>query len=180
MANNLPAVWETWVWSLGWDGLLEEEGMATHCSILAWRIPWTEGDWWVAVHGVAKSQTQWSNLAGMHARSFDIYLFEEPPNLFPEQLHHFTSSPAMYKGSNYSLFLKHMLLLFYYYYEYNLLRFELMSYWGFDFPEDEGWWACVQCLVVICVSSLKKCLLKSFFYFFIGLAVFYNWAVNIP
>lgn len=28
MVNNLPAVWETWVWSLGWDGLLEEEGTA--------------------------------------------------------------------------------------------------------------------------------------------------------
>ena len=33
-----PAMWETWVWSLGWEDLLEE-GMATHSSILAWRIP---------------------------------------------------------------------------------------------------------------------------------------------
>ena len=32
---------ETWVQSLGWEDLLEE-GMATHSSILAWRIPWTE------------------------------------------------------------------------------------------------------------------------------------------
>ena len=32
---------ETWVQSLGWEGALEE-GMATHSSILAWRIPWTE------------------------------------------------------------------------------------------------------------------------------------------
>ena len=32
---------ETWVWSLGWEDALEE-GMATHTSILAWRIPWTE------------------------------------------------------------------------------------------------------------------------------------------
>ena len=32
---------ETWVWSLGWKDLLEK-GMATHSSILAWRIPWTE------------------------------------------------------------------------------------------------------------------------------------------
>ena len=37
----LPAVWETSVQSLGWEDLLEE-GMATHSSILAWRIPWTE------------------------------------------------------------------------------------------------------------------------------------------
>ena len=33
-----PAMWETWVWSLGWEDALEE-GMATHSSILAWRIP---------------------------------------------------------------------------------------------------------------------------------------------
>ena len=34
-------VWETWVQSLGWEDPLEE-GIATHSSILAWRIPWTE------------------------------------------------------------------------------------------------------------------------------------------
>ena len=41
MVKNLPAMWETWVWSLGWEDPLEE-GMATHSNILAWRIPWTE------------------------------------------------------------------------------------------------------------------------------------------
>ena len=40
LVNNLPAMWETWVQSLGWEDPLEE-GMATHSSILAWRIPWT-------------------------------------------------------------------------------------------------------------------------------------------
>ena len=39
--KNLLAMWETQVRSLGWEDLLEEE-MATHSSILAWRIPWTE------------------------------------------------------------------------------------------------------------------------------------------
>ena len=40
--------------SLGWDDPLEKE-MATHSSILAWEIPWTEGGpWWATVHGVAK------------------------------------------------------------------------------------------------------------------------------
>ena len=39
--KNPPAMRETWGQSLGWEDLLEE-GMATHCSILAWRIPWTE------------------------------------------------------------------------------------------------------------------------------------------
>ena len=41
MVKNLPPVWETWVRSLGWEDPLEKE-MATHSSILAWRIPWTE------------------------------------------------------------------------------------------------------------------------------------------
>jgi len=41
MVKNLPAMWETGVRSLGWEDPLEE-GMATHSSILAWRIPWTE------------------------------------------------------------------------------------------------------------------------------------------
>ena len=41
MVKSLPAVWETWVQSLGQEDPLEEE-MATHSSILAWKIPWTE------------------------------------------------------------------------------------------------------------------------------------------
>ena len=41
LVKNLPAVQETWVRFLGWEDLLEKE-MATHSSILAWRIPWTE------------------------------------------------------------------------------------------------------------------------------------------
>ena len=41
MVKDMPAVWETWVPSLGQEDLLEK-GMATHSSILAWRIPWTE------------------------------------------------------------------------------------------------------------------------------------------
>ena len=40
LVENLPAVQETWVWSLGWEDPLEK-GKATHFSILAWRIPWT-------------------------------------------------------------------------------------------------------------------------------------------
>ena len=39
--KNLPAMQESWVWSLGQEDPLEE-GMATHVSILAWRTPWTE------------------------------------------------------------------------------------------------------------------------------------------
>ena len=53
--KNLLAMQETWVRYLGRDDLLEV-GMATHSSILAWRIPWTEEP-----GRVAKSQTQLSN-----------------------------------------------------------------------------------------------------------------------
>ena len=41
LAKNLPVMWESWVQSLGWEDPLEKE-MATHSSILAWEIPWTE------------------------------------------------------------------------------------------------------------------------------------------
>ena len=57
MVKNLPAVWETWVQSLGWEDPLEE-GMATDSSILGWRIPTDRGAWRAIVHGVSKSQTR--------------------------------------------------------------------------------------------------------------------------
>ena len=41
MVKHLPTMEETWVQSLGWEDLLEKE-LATHSSILAWKIPWTE------------------------------------------------------------------------------------------------------------------------------------------
>ena len=41
LVKNPPAMQETWVQSLGWEDPLEK-GMATHSSILVWRIPWTE------------------------------------------------------------------------------------------------------------------------------------------
>ena len=40
LVKNPPAVWETWVRSLGWEDPLEK-GKATHFSVLAYRIPWT-------------------------------------------------------------------------------------------------------------------------------------------
>ena len=55
--KNPPAMRETWVPSLGWEDSLEE-GMATHSSILAWRIHMDRGAWRVTVHMVAKSWMQ--------------------------------------------------------------------------------------------------------------------------
>ena len=55
MVKNLPAMQETWVQSLDQEDPLEKE-MATHSSVLAWEIPWTEDRraWWAVVHGVAR------------------------------------------------------------------------------------------------------------------------------
>jgi len=58
--KNPPAIWGTWVRSLGWEDALEE-GMAIHSSILAWRTPRDRGVWRATVHGVTKSQTQLSD-----------------------------------------------------------------------------------------------------------------------
>ena len=56
MVKNLPAMQEMWVQSVGQEDPLEEE-MATHSSILAWKIPWTEAPGRFIVHGVPKSQS---------------------------------------------------------------------------------------------------------------------------
>ena len=47
LVKKQPAMWETWVQSLGWEDPIKK-GMATHSSVLAWRIPGT-GAWWAAV-----------------------------------------------------------------------------------------------------------------------------------
>ena len=54
--KNSPAMLETWVPSLGQEDTLEKD-MATHSSILAWRIPMDTGAWQAIVHGVTKSRT---------------------------------------------------------------------------------------------------------------------------
>ena len=56
LVKNPPALQETWVWSLGWEDL-QKNGMATHSSILAWRIPLNRGAWRATVHGVQESDT---------------------------------------------------------------------------------------------------------------------------
>ena len=60
MVKNLPAVRETWVQSLVWKDHLDQ-GMATHPSILAWRIPIDRGPQQATVHAVTKSQTRLSD-----------------------------------------------------------------------------------------------------------------------
>ena len=60
--RNLPAMWETWVQSLGWKDPLEE-GIATLSSILTWIVPLGRGAWRATVHGVLKSWAPLSDSA---------------------------------------------------------------------------------------------------------------------
>ena len=70
-AKNLPAMPETWFPLLGWEDPLEE-GMATHCSILAWKIPMDRGAWWATVHGVAETRLS-ECLVGMNVGIKGVY-----------------------------------------------------------------------------------------------------------
>ena len=54
--KSLPAMRETQIRSLDQEDALEEE-MATHSSILAWKIRMDRGAWWATIHGLSKSQT---------------------------------------------------------------------------------------------------------------------------
>ena len=61
--KNLPAMpetQETWVWSLGREDPLEEE-VVTHCSILAWKIPWTEEPGRLQFKGLQRVKHNWAN-----------------------------------------------------------------------------------------------------------------------
>ena len=60
--KRLPAIWETWVWSLGWEDPLEKE-MATHSSTLAWKITWMEEPGGLYSPWVSKSQTWLSDFS---------------------------------------------------------------------------------------------------------------------
>ena len=63
MVKNPPVMQETWVQSLGWEDPLEES-MATHSSILAWRIPIDRRVWWATVQGVTESDmAEWLDTA---------------------------------------------------------------------------------------------------------------------
>ena len=65
MVENLPAMQEAWVQSLSQEDPLEES-IATHSSILAWRISMDRGAWWATVQVVAQSWTRLSNYAQAH------------------------------------------------------------------------------------------------------------------
>ena len=65
MVKNLPATGETWVLSQGWEDPLEE-GIATHFSILAWRISMDRGAWRATVQGGQKESDTTERLSTTH------------------------------------------------------------------------------------------------------------------
>ena len=76
MGKNLPAMQETQVWSLGWEDSLEKE-TATHSSILAWRIPWTEKPCGLQSIGLQRiGQDQATNIFTFTVNLTFIYLYK--------------------------------------------------------------------------------------------------------
>ena len=61
--KNLPVMQETWVLPLGWEDP-PEKGMATHCSIFAWRIPWTEKPGGLQFMGLQWVGHEWTHMDG--------------------------------------------------------------------------------------------------------------------
>ena len=73
LVKNLPAMWETWVWSQGWEDPLEKR-TATHSNILAWRIPWTEEPGRLQSMGSQRVGHNWVTFAF----TFSYYLVRTP------------------------------------------------------------------------------------------------------
>ena len=71
--KNLPAMWETQVWSLGWENPLEK-GMALHSSTPAWRIPWTEKPGGLQSMGSQRVGHDWATSISLHF-IYGIYIY---------------------------------------------------------------------------------------------------------
>ena len=71
LVKNLSAMWETWVRSLGWEDALEED-TATHSSILAWRIPWTEEPSGLQFMGLQRVGHDWATKYTHTRRTFQV------------------------------------------------------------------------------------------------------------
>ena len=87
-AKNLPAMRDTWARSLGWEEPLKE-GVATHSSVLAWRIPWTEERGGLQTMGSQRVGHDWA------ANAFTPY---------PIQSHFWRSCPHPYPFSSFHHF----------------------------------------------------------------------------
>ena len=92
MVKNLLSMWEIWVWSMGWEDLLEK-GKATHSTILAWKIPWTEEPGGLQSMGLHGSDTT-EQLTTQHiTRVLRMWVTLFPLNMLPwDQLVSFLQS----------------------------------------------------------------------------------------
>ena len=75
LVKSLPAMQETWVWSLGREDPLEE-CMAAHSSILAWRIPWTEEPGGLQSMGLQRVRYEWVTNTQTYMEVFLIHTFQ--------------------------------------------------------------------------------------------------------
>ena len=114
MVKNLPAVWETWVWSLGREEPLEK-GMAIQYNILAWRIPWTEEPGGLQSMALQRVRHDWSTntiilifefcplfvLPGWHPQRWSII----NNNLFLKLCHHPHISPELLQPNYFGVYI---------------------------------------------------------------------------
>ena len=77
-----PTMWETWVQSLGWDDLLEKE-MATHSSILAWKIPWMEEPGRLQSMGLQRGGHNWATSQMSVLQYVHIHTHSHMYNIIP-------------------------------------------------------------------------------------------------
>ena len=83
MGKNLPARRKTWVRSLGWEDPLEE-GMATHSSLLAWRVPWKQEPGGLQAMGSQRVGHSWATKRTQHYRAEHSPYFHTPHFIFTE------------------------------------------------------------------------------------------------
>ena len=107
MVKNLHAMWETWIQSLDWEDPLEK-GKATHSSILAWRIPWTEEPGRLQPMGSQRIGHNWATFAFIRCHhQLNGYKFEQAPGDGEGQGSLACSSPCSRKESEMTEKLNH-------------------------------------------------------------------------
>ena len=176
LVKNLPAVWEIHVQSLGQEDPLPK-GLATHSSILAWRIPWIEeAGYSPRGHKVGHD---WEWLTHFHSNPY--LTSEELLNDFPKWLHHFLHSRQQCTGVLISSHPCQYLLLSDFLTLACLVDLTVVSICLSQMTNGVGHWCCLTPMVLfprwpifrvlfshLQIFSLEKCLLNSFACFWTG------------
>ena len=103
MVKNLFAMQETWVWSPGWEDPLEGD-MATHCSILAWKIPWTKEPGYSPLGCRVKHDWETKDTHALLRHSFCKPIFQIPIPLTDVPRLHFQKSMVTTRKSDFASF----------------------------------------------------------------------------